>query len=355
MRFFSVLFLTLLIGLESFSQKYTLEAKRGVLPNNYNYWVCTPPDYTSKKVVDTLQSLDSVQKKYPLVVFLHGASLCGRDLNRVRRYGCIHAIGMGRDINAVVVAPQNPGGAWNPKKISDIMDWTKENYNVDTNRIYVLGMSLGGYGTIDFCATYPEKVAAAMALCGGSSGQGDISNLGKVPLWIIHGTADRAVGISNSKVIVSRLESENKDSLLLYTWLQGGSHGAPARLFYMQRTYDWLFSHSLNDSVRFVNKDYSVSMADLTHAYENLSRTQNRFSVVDHNTDTKTSSTASIYRSKPLNVDYSNCEVWVVKQGDVLVNIARSTKTTVENICRLNGISKNTTLRIGQKLKICEK
>jgi pimeloyl-ACP methyl ester carboxylesterase len=336
MKFLSTLILTLIIGLQAVGQKYTLEAKRGVLPGNYNYWVCTPPDYTAKDTIKT----DSV-KKYPLVVFLHGASLCGHDLYRVRRYGCLNAVQMGRDINAVIIAPQNPGGAWNPKKISDIMDWTTENYNIDTNRVYVLGMSLGGYGTIDFCATYPEKVSAAMALCGGSSGQGEISNLGKLPLWIIHGTADRRVGISCSKTIVSELEASQNDSLLMYTWLQGGSHGALAKLFYMDKTYEWLFSHSLADSVRQVNRDFTVEMTDLPHAYENLIR-GDRINVID-------TAPYAVRHSVPASFD---SEVWIVKQGDVLVNIARSTHTTVDNICRLNGITRTSTLRIGQKLKI---
>jgi pimeloyl-ACP methyl ester carboxylesterase len=336
MKFLSTLILTLIIGLQAVGQKYTLEAKRGVLPGNYNYWVCTPPDYTAKDTIKT----DSV-KKYPLVVFLHGASLCGHDLYRVRRYGCLNAVQMGRDINAVIIAPQNPGGAWNPKKISDIMDWTTENYNIDTNRVYVLGMSLGGYGTIDFCATYPEKVSAAMALCGGSSGQGEISNLGKLPLWIIHGTADRRVGISCSKTIVSELEASQNDSLLMYTWLQGGSHGALAKLFYMDKTYEWLFSHSLADSVRQVNRDFTVEMTDLPHAYENLIR-GDRINVID-------TAPYAVRHSVPASFD---SEVWIVKQGDVLVNIARSTHTTVDNICRLNGISRTSTLRIGQKLRV---
>ena len=345
MKVFCILFLALTLGSGAFAQKYTLEAKRNVLENNYNYWVCTPPDYAAKN--DSVSS-DSV-KKFPLVVFLHGASLCGHNLNLVRRYGCLNAVQIGRDINAVIVAPQNPGGAWNPKKIAGIMDWTSENYNIDTNRIYVLGMSLGGYGTVDFCATYPEKVAAAMALCGGSSGKGEICNLGKLPFWIIHGTADRRVGINCSKSIVAELEASQNDSLLMYTWLQGGSHGALARLFYMEKTYEWLFSHSLSDSVKTVHRDFSVSMTDIKHAYEHINRSPERVKVIDPNPNTCS------YNNAYKNIDFSDCEVWTVRQGDILVNIARATRTTVDAICRLNGISRTSMLRIGQKLKIREK
>ena len=76
-------------------------------------------------------------------------------------------------------------------KIDDVVEWTKAHYQVDASRIYVLGMSLGGYGTLDYAGTYPHKVAAAMALCGGCTLR-DKQGLGDLPLWIIHGTADKA-------------------------------------------------------------------------------------------------------------------------------------------------------------------
>ncbi len=78
----------------------------------------------------------------------------------------------------------------------------EEHYDVDTTRVYVIGMSLGGYGTLDFVGTYPQRVAAAMALCGGSTLK-DMSGLADVPFWIQHGTADRAVPVSQSKAVVA--------------------------------------------------------------------------------------------------------------------------------------------------------
>ena len=150
-----------------------LSAKKNVIPGGYNFWVYTPEDYYY------------TQESTPLVLFLHGASLCGRDMNRALRYGTVAAIKMGREIPALVITPQNPGGAWNPKKLNDILEWLDENdYAYDHGRIYVLGMSLGGYGTLDFVGTYPEKVAAAMALCGGCTLK-DQSKMGDAPLWII--------------------------------------------------------------------------------------------------------------------------------------------------------------------------
>lgn len=236
-----------------------LRAVKNEIPGGYNFWVYTPVDYFYS------------QEQTPVIIFLHGASLCGRNLNRVRRYGPLDAIVKGRDIDAITIVPQNPGGAWSPKKIMEVLDWVKTNYPCDTTRVYVLGMSLGGYGTMDVCATYPNRIAAGMALCGGASVK-DVSGLGRLPFWIIHGTADRAVPIKQSKVVVEKLQSEGNDTRLRYDWWQGANHGTPARVFYLKKTYEWLFSHSLQDPGRPVNEEIDIDMGDTRRAYSDVNR-----------------------------------------------------------------------------------
>lgn len=236
-----------------------LSAKKGVIKGGYNFWVYTPEDYYYS------------QESTPLVLFLHGASLCGRNLNQVLRYGPLDAIKRGRDIPALVVAPQNPGGAWSPKKLCDILDWMAENYPHDQQRVYVLGMSLGGYGTLDFVGTYPERVAAAMALCGGCTLR-DQSKLGETPLWIIHGTADRAISVRESQQVVNLMKAYGRDTRLRYDWPKGASHGALARYFYSSKTYEWLFAHSLLDPTRSVNREFDITPNDLTNAYRDIQR-----------------------------------------------------------------------------------
>ena len=169
----------------------------------------------------------------------------------------------------LVVAPQNPGGAWNPAKINGMLQWVEANYRVDTTRVYVLGMSLGGYGTMDFVGTYPEKVAAAMALCGGCSLK-DVSGLGQVPLWIMHGTADRAVSVQQSKRVVSQLEQSGNNKLLRYFWVKGASHGTLARLFYMQKTYDWLVGHPTKDNPRDADRSFTIDESDIRQSYREM-------------------------------------------------------------------------------------
>ena len=251
-----LLLLLTVVSLSSSAYDF-LRPVKGQIPGGYNFWVYTPQDY--------FYSLE----RTPVIIFLHGASLCGHNLNRVRRYGPLDAIVRGRDIEAITIVPQNPGGAWNPKKVMQVLDWVKSNYQCDSTRVYVLGMSLGGFGTMDVCGTYPDRIAAGIALCGGTSLK-DVSGLGKLPFWIIHGTADRAVPIRQSKEVVEKLQNSHNDSRLRYEWLEGGNHGTPARIFYLKKTYEWLFSHSLVDKGRPVNRDINIGMSDIQKAYSDI-------------------------------------------------------------------------------------
>lgn len=234
---------------------------RGTLKDGYDFWLVEPADTTGPK---------------PLFVFLHGASLCGRNLERVKTYGTLDAISKGRNIDGYVIAPQNPGGAWNPRKIQSVIDWAKDNNNIDADRIYVLGMSLGGYGVIDFVATYPDEVAAAIACCGGGSVR-DLSMLNNVPLWIIHGTADRAVHISQSDQVVKAMKKHDSSTpRLIYDRVPGWSHGDPARLFYLNETYEWLLNHSLSDEDRPVTEGFGITQELMRQAYKGLNTTRTK-------------------------------------------------------------------------------
>lgn len=257
-RFLLLLLLPFAFAAALFGQrKGQVTAQRNMPGGGYDFWLYTPEEY------------EAGGHPLPVVLFLHGASLCGHNLDRVRRYGTLDALEKGKIIPAYVVAPQNPGGAWNPRKLHDLMDWMKAHYPVDASRIYVLGMSLGAYGTLDYAGTYPREVAAAMALCGGTTLR-DVQPLGEVPLWVIHGTADRAVNINESKKIVAALQGADHARLLRFDWVKGGSHGLLARLFYMQKTYDWLFSHSLDDRPRAVDRTFDIGPSDFEATYREL-------------------------------------------------------------------------------------
>ena len=245
------------MGIES-ADAQSLVKHNGKVKNGYNFWLYTPAN---------------VEKPKPVVIFLHGASLRGTDLNQVRRYGTIDAIERGRKIDAYVIAPQVPQGWWKPEKIINILEWVKKHHNVDETRVYVLGMSLGGFGSIDLAAQYPDKIAAAMAFCGGGN-QKSYKGLTKVPLWIIHGTADKDVEIKYSDAVVKGMKKfKDGTKRLHYDRIEGMDHSSLARMFYMKKTYDWLFKHSLTDEGRKIQPVFEVSNKTLTRAvYSDLKR-----------------------------------------------------------------------------------
>jgi predicted peptidase len=179
----------------------------------------------------------------PILVFLHGRSLSGTDMNKVKRYGVLKAIEKGRKIPAIVIAPQVVNTAWNADKVMEIIEFVQKSYKTDTNRVYVCGMSLGGYGTLEVAGKYPNRIAAGVAICGGGNLK-DACNLAKVPLWLQHGDKDKAVPLSESQNIVSAIRKCEKQSELIFTIIPGASHGSVEQLFHEDAMYNWLFSHT---------------------------------------------------------------------------------------------------------------
>ena len=380
--------------------KARLTPHYNVADNTYNFWLYLPDNY------------EQTQGDTPLILFLHGASLCGRNLNSVKRYGPIDAVEEGRRIDAVIVAPQCPGGGWKPEKVHATLEWVKQHFPYNRQRVYVVGMSMGGYGTIDYCATYYYEVAAGIGMCGGAYVSAEKQqNLAGMPFWLIHGTADRAVRIDESKKVEANiLAAPEGGSRLKTTWLQGGNHGAPARVFYHKDTYSWLFSHSLNDDNRPVNRDYDFTLASRRGAYNSMPRgvvsviNSTKGSVVkftdtdfdgdefenityddidfdagefvpagfddaasdDNATSRGVLNTSGMKKVKQAESHDAGTErnearkkekstkakTVTVRSGDTLSAIAHRNGTTVERLCRANGLSRNATLSIGQRLKI---
>lgn len=259
------LFLLVVILAPLFSRAQLI-ACRDSIKNGYDFWLYLPEDY------------NSAETPKPVIMFLHGKSLSGNNLAMLKRYGCIDALLRGREIDAIVVEPQT-STSWVPEKVDEVYGWVKDHYVVDTNRFYVLGMSLGGYGTIDYTATYPEKVAAAMAMCGGASVT-SVCGLNDVPLWIIHGTGDNAVSVSCSEKVVSDMASCGDTSRVIFDKIPKANHGALARVFYLEETYKWLLSHSLTDPKRQVNKNYQITTSALNAAYNSMTK-DFKFKVID--------------------------------------------------------------------------
>lgn len=192
----------------------------------YPFWVQVPKNETKEKL--------------PILIFLHGKSLSGTDLNRVKRYGVLRAIEKGKKINAIVVAPQLASGSWNPDKVLEILDFVQKNYDTDTRRVYVCGMSLGSYGTMHFVGKYPERVTAAVSICGGGNTT-DACRLAKVPIWIQHGDKDFIVHMRESQKIYNAIKKCDEKADVTLTIIPGGNHSNVENLFHQDAMYDWMF------------------------------------------------------------------------------------------------------------------
>lgn len=196
----------------------------------YPFWIQVPKN-------------ESATEQPPVLIFLHGKSLSGTDLNRVKRYGVLRAIEKGRVIPAVVVAPQLVSGSWNPDKVLELLDFVQQNYQTNPKKVYVCGMSLGGYGTLHFVGKYPDRVTAAVAICGGGK-TADACNLAKVPLWIQHGNRDMAVSMQESKKIFNAIKACDSNADATLTIIPGGTHGSVENLFHQDAMYYWMFKYS---------------------------------------------------------------------------------------------------------------
>lgn len=195
---------------------------------SYNFWLSEPAN---------------TDVPTPLIVFLHGKSLSGTDINRVKKYGALKGVEKGLNIPAYLVAPQLPFGPWDAKKVDEIVSYMIKTYNIDESRIYVTGMSLGSYGTMKYVGEYPNRVAAAISICGGGD-VNDACNLAQVPIKVIHGDKDYIVPLSESKKIVNAIKKCTTNAPIEFQVVKGGNHGSVEDLYRQQELYDWLLKHT---------------------------------------------------------------------------------------------------------------
>lgn len=148
---------------------------------------------------------DETEDQWPLLLFLHGAGERGDDLELVKVHGPPKLIAEGEDFPFVVISPQCPVGVWwSIETLHALINEVVETYRIDTSRIYVTGLSMGGYGSWDLAYTYPDLFAAAVPICGG--GEPEKAPLMKeIPTWVFHGAKDEAVPPQRSQEMVDAL------------------------------------------------------------------------------------------------------------------------------------------------------
>ncbi len=178
----------------------------------------------------------------PLIVFLHGSGERGSDLNKVRAWGPPAIADKHPDFPFMVVSPQVPDGEWwHANLLKAMLDEVLARYNVDRSRVYLTGISMGGYGAWDLAINYPDYFAAIAPICGGGNTL-RIGQMRQVPAWVFHGLKDQSVPERESASMVSALKAAGGD--VKYTVLPTAGHADAWVYAYGEAgLFDWFLAH----------------------------------------------------------------------------------------------------------------
>jgi predicted peptidase len=183
------------------------------------------------------------QKHWPLMLFLHGAGERGDDLNKVKVHGPPKIVQTRKDFPFIVVSPQCPEDDWWTKKtevLINLLDDIIARYDVDTERIYLTGLSMGGYGSWALASEYPDRFAAVVPICGGGNRIMSIF-LKDMPIWAFHGAKDSVVPVEESKELVEAINARGGNAKL--TIYPDANHDSWTETYNNQEVYDWLLEH----------------------------------------------------------------------------------------------------------------
>ena len=183
----------------------------------------------------------SAAEPFPLVVYLHGRSLRGDDVELVARYGLPRRLETERVFPFVVISPQiGADERWTDvEALAALVDDAIARLPVDPQRVYLTGFSMGGGGVWRFANAYPDLFAAAVPLAA-SREDGPILGLAKVPVWAFHGSDDEATPASDSESMVSRIREAGGTAKL--TVLAGKGHDI-LEVYDDDEIFTWLLQH----------------------------------------------------------------------------------------------------------------
>ena len=213
-------------------------------------------------------------EQYPLVFFLHGAGERGEDNEKQLAIGIRHMFWEGSPAyKSIIVAPQCPCdlrwvdidwdyGVFNRKMVKEtrelktamaILKEVMEFCNVDADRVYVTGISMGGYGTFDALARHGSWFAAGVPVCGGCDPETDAKANCRIPLWMFHGSADTVVPPVGSRLMYAKIRSMGGDKVR-YTEYSGMNHGIWDNAYSDREMVLWMFAQSRYERRKLAEK-----------------------------------------------------------------------------------------------------
>ena len=194
-----------------------------------NYLVYLPKDYEQKE-------------SWPLLMFLHGAGERGDDTELVKKHGPPKLIEQGQELPFIVLSPQCPAESWwQHTQLTALLDHVEQSYRVDKHRIYVTGLSLGGFGSWRMAAFSSERLAAIAPICGGGETFWTQS-FPQLPVWAFHGAKDPLVPLSRTQDMVDAMKEAGGNPRL--TVYPDAEHDSWTETYENPALYDWFLEHS---------------------------------------------------------------------------------------------------------------
>ncbi|HSH69856.1 MAG TPA: prolyl oligopeptidase family serine peptidase [Deferrisomatales bacterium] len=194
----------------------------------YRHWYREPED-------------DAPAAGWPLILFLHGVGERGDDLSVVARLGPPKASRQWPYFPFAVAAPQCASGeSWAVDRLVRFLDGVLAAHAVDPDRVYLTGLSMGGYGTWHLAAAHPERFAAAAPVCGGGDPR-RAGRLQRLPVWAFHGAKDPVVPLAASREMVDALERIGAP--VRFTVYPGVGHDSWTRTYADWELYQWFLDH----------------------------------------------------------------------------------------------------------------
>jgi predicted peptidase len=205
-----------------------------------NYLLFLPKGYETKG-----------EKRWPLMLFLHGAGERGFDIWKVAVHGPPKIVKNKADFPFIVVSPQCPESEhWSNDVLLSLLDDVIARLAVDTNRVYLTGLSMGGYGTWSLGTQYPERFAAIAPICGGGepvrivlAGGKKAAALKAMGVWAFHGGKDPVVPLSESERMVAALKKVGCTDVKLTVYPEA-QHDSWTETYNNPELYEWFLKHS---------------------------------------------------------------------------------------------------------------
>ncbi len=194
--------------------------------------------------LEYIPSAKEKSEKLPLLIFLHGMGERGVDLNKLKIHGPPSFLDQKTDFPFICISPQCPDKIyWNEKLLLPFYKEIINKYPVDKNRIYITGLSMGGFGTWSSIIAKPDLFAAAAPICGGGD-PSKVEAIKAMPIWVFHGAKDNVVPVAQSEEMVNSLKKIG--SKVKFTIYPEAFHNSWTETYNNKELYKWFLTHQKN-------------------------------------------------------------------------------------------------------------